>query len=266
MKYDFIHKFAHLHICTWMLLLHFCLTGCEKSTDTTPALPSLSSLKMDALEDFVSKKKSGTSDDSSNFCSAYTFVYPWDTIAASYVDGPAVLFKEAINQDGISYDEESGEWTWTFIKEMSGDGEYYVTMTGEPSGDSVLWKMTVTRIGEVGFVNFVWLEGKSDVKNTGGWWMLYGSVSKAAALLIRWNYESESSNWLTYTNITDNDESGNSITYGTSSDCEYDRYFDISLVSSSSAVKIEWNNSDFCGKLTVNNGTALEWDESCTNK
>ena len=244
-------------------------TGCKKSSDSNgaPELPPAISIDMDGLSSFTSLKKStSVSSDSSNFILACSIVHTWDSISIKFVTTPKLIFKEALNGQSAVYDSETQQWTWTYIKTISGDGSFQAILTGKVDSDSVDWTMTVSRINGDGLNNFNWLVGRTDSKQTGGWWTLYEPVSKKACLLINWKKESEQVRWLQYTYITENACNKDCyIKYGTTNDAGYNKFFNIFSTNSCEAAKIEWNATSMAGRL-IYLGNTYEWNLNENNK
>jgi hypothetical protein len=242
--------------------------GCQKPEDSSgaPGVPPSFSLDMGLLSSFTSLKRSDKiSDDSSNFYLAYQFVHPWDSMAMNSVSVPELLLKEATNHKQAVYDQIAGEWSRSYTVTMVGNGSYLTVLTGKIVEDSVAWNMKVSRIDGDGFYNFIWYEGKTDAKNTGGWWIVYDPVKKEAYLQVLWKQESESVKWVRYTNVCNDDASkGHSIKFGNSGTSDYNTYFDIT--DPATVVKVEWNQSEFNGRVTVNSASSKLWGKDGKNK
>jgi hypothetical protein len=240
------------------------LSSCKKNGDAPgPALPPSSSMDMEGLSNFTSKKKSTlVSDDSTNYKIAWRIVHKWDSIAIKFVLTPKIIFLEALSDKSPVYDDVNKIWTWTYTKNIAGDGNYQASLAATVDKDSVYWTMAVSRINGDGLFNFKWFEGHTDTKQTGGWWKLYDPVSKSAYLLLNWKKESDVVKWIQYTNIYETDPSkGSFIRYGITTATDYNAYFDINLISPNGTAKIEWNTSTFAGKI-IYDGWAYSWDSS----
>ncbi len=251
-------------ICLVTLYL-VALAGCKKSQDSSPspAMPPSTSLDMEGLSNFSSKKKSAsTKIDSSHFKKAWKFVHTWDSIAISFVRVPKTIFLEALSGKNPVYDDVNQEWTWTYTKNVVGNGYFQAILTGKVTNDSVYWTMTVSSVNNSELINFKWLEGQTDLKQTGGWWKLYEPFTKNAYLLINWGKESDAVKWIQYTNIFKNGpDKGNSIKYGTTNATDYNAYFIISSVSPEATAKIEWNTTTYAGRL-IYGGYSYGWDSN----
>ena len=254
-------------ICLILLYL-ITNTGCNKSSDSTPtlALPPSTSMDMEGLSNFSSKKKSTlVSSDSTHFKKAWKFVHNWDSISVKLVFTPKLIFKEALKDKSSVYDDVNKQWAWTYTKNITGDGSYLATLTGKIDNDSVNWVMTVSRVNGDGLYNFKWIEGRTDIKQTGGRWKLYDPISNGAYLLINWKRESDIVKWIKYTNICETDPNkGNFIKYGTTNDIDYNAYIDITSNCPDKTAKIEWNTNTYAGRIIYESWT-LGWDSSLKN-
>lgn len=243
------------------------LQGCKKSSDSpAPLLPPASSMEMEGLSDFTSKKKSVlVSVDSSNYKKAWKLVHTWDSIANKLLEVPTIFFLEALSDKSAAYDDTTKQWTWTFNKTILGDGSYQAIFGATVETDSLNWTMTVSRINGEGLFHFVWFEGRTDVKQTGGWWRLYDPVSGNASMLIRWYRKDDVDKWIKYTLIEDTSPNKNDyIKYVTKSATDYDAWFDIGLISKGVNATIAWNNATYAGSITYDN-KSYSWDETLKN-
>lgn len=244
-------------------------TACKKSGNSadSPLLPPAVSLEMDGLTNFVSLTKSETAaPDSSHFKMAWRLVHSWDSISTKLVLTPKLLLKEALKGKNAAYDAASRQWSWTFIKAIPGDGSYQAILTAKKDEDSLFWAMTVSRINGDGLYNFKWMEGRTDIQQTGGWWTLYDPVSSFAYLSIAWNKTSDTEHWIQYTNIIDGDPGkGSYIKYGTTNAVDFNAYFTIFIAASGKTAQIEWNTTTRVGQLSYD-GAIYAWDSSMKNK
>lgn len=242
--------------------------ACKKSSDSNgaPALPPAASIDMNGLSSFVSLKKSTSiSPDSSHYKTAWRIVHTWDSVSVKLVSTPKLILLEALNGKSAVYDAVNKQWTWTYIKSIAGDGNYQAVLTATMDTDSVDWTMNVSRINGDGLYNFKWIEGRTDTKRTGGWWTLYEPISKKSYLLITWKQESELVKWIQYTNIIEGDgNKGGYISFGTSTDVDYNAYFNIFSAASGKTAKIAWNTSTMAGQL-ICDGNTYGWDATLTN-
>ena len=241
------------------------LTGCNKPEDTSPApaLPQAVSIDMDGLSTFSSREKSASSNtDSSHYRKAWKYVHTWDSTSTSFVRIPKLILNEALHGNNAVYNAINDEWTWTYTKSIAGNGEFRAILTGKITEDSIYWTMTVSSVNNSELINFKWLEGQTDLKQTGGWWRLYEPYTKEAYLMINWGKESDAIKWIQYTNISHTGPNkGNSIKYGTTGSTDYNAYFNISMVTPKANLKVEWNKTTFAGRLILG-GSIYGWDSN----
>lgn len=260
-------KSINFPIIFLVVLYVACLQGCKKPSDSpAPPMPPASSMEMEGLSDFITKKKSTlVSADSSNYKKAWKLVHCWDSITNKLLEVPLIFFLEAISDKSAEYDDSTKQWTWTFNKTILGDGSYQAIFGAQVETDSVYWNMTVSRINGEGLFHFVWFDGRTDVKQTGGWWKLYDPTSGNAYMLINWAKKDDQGKWIKYTLIDDTYLNKNDfILYGTNTATDYNAYFNIGLLSQGINAQIEWNISTYAGKITSNN-LSYSWDNSLNN-
>lgn len=251
-------KISVYHIAVITLGAFIWFSGCKKGSesDGSPALPPEISISMGELKSFTSLKKSDpVTIDSSHFKMAYEIAHTWDSVIIKIINKPEALLKAALNGEK-TYDKDKKQWNWTFIKALTGDGSYQATLSASLIGDSISWTLTASRINGDGVYKFKWLEGSIDTKQTGGNWMVYEPISKAAYLVVSWKKESDNTRWIKYTKISGDKQS--SVKYGTSNNSAYNAYFNIFTTDDTEPAVIEWNTSTFEGRL-IYNGNTYSW-------
>ena len=244
------------------------LTGCNKSRDTAsgPAMPPSTSIDMEGLTSFSAKQKSApVQNDSSYFIMACNHIQVWDSIVNDAIRVPKQLFIEGLSGKDAVYDDVNQQWSWTYIKSIIGEGKFEAVISCKEMDDSLYWTMTVSSVNNAELYNYKWLEGKTDSKQTGGWWVLYYPNNSTNNILINWSKESEIIKWIKYTSASlECCNNCNSILYGTKDTIGYNAYFEISMEKITDCAKIEWNKTTFAGRL-IYNGITYSWDSNMNN-
>lgn len=237
----------------------FSNTGCKKESDEAPALPDLSTMKMDTA--FVSKLKSGAAVyEYGNFTKASVTVGVWSAAAYIYTAFPVVAFEKAVSTKPV-YDETQKLWVWsynfTFLLT-----EYKAELTGKLSESKVLWTMNISKVIAPD-QKFKWFEGESNFDNKSGTWQVYDPV-KGASVNIVWNKESDTVGNIRYTNVITGDPNKNGyIEFGTTN-AAMNKYFLISIINDAftpanngKTFKIEWSSTTKEGSISdVTNSAA----------
>jgi hypothetical protein len=231
-------------------------TTCKKDKGTAPVLPPQESLTID-FTNFTSQKKSaevnfdqkGTNSSSWEFSATVAGV--WKLIITTTLAVPISSFKLAADNDPVSIGNNTWQWSYSV---SPADITYKARLTGQISGEEVLWKMYVTREGTGGFAEFVWFEGKSKVDGTGGQWTLNESAATPQPVLqIDWTKPTTTIGTITYTYLKNDTYKNNYIEYGkgTTTNPLYDAYYKISLtnIRGTFIANVEWNTSTKNGRV-----------------
>lgn len=247
------------------------------SLEEGPALPSEESMIMNF--DFTDKVKSAFVDDSAlpYHTRAALAIQYWSNVAVYQTVVPAAAFKAAIGQKPVLQDSI---WIWQF-NVATGNNNYYAKLKGQVKGDSVQWKMYISKV-DASINNFLWFEGKSHVSRTGGWWIIYYPMSISSAIVseaglqVNWAITSDKVKWLQYTYVAnrvwgtnsyiDNVNKGGYIKFGLQVDPQYDAYYDIYNKSEDKLWEILWNRSTKAGKINLNSAAVGCWDNTLADK
>jgi hypothetical protein len=262
---------------SYLLAINSCKP--TNNIDEGPALPPQESMTMNF--DFLNQKKSafGTDTTLPYHTRAVLAISYWSNIAGVQMVVPVAAFKAALNQTPVLADSI---WIWEYDV-TSGNGTFMAKLKGQVKGDSVQWKMYLSKVDAAPSINnFLWFEGKSYIGRTGGWWVIYYpmSVSSAivseASLLIRWSITSDNEKWLQYTYVADkvwgttsyidNVNKGGYIKYGLQGNSIYDAYYDMYSQAEENLVEILWNRSNRSGQINLNSSTVGCWDTNLADK
>ena len=249
------------------------LTTCKKDKGTAPVLPPQESLTID-FTNFTSLKKSldvsfgqkGTNTSSWEYAAAVAGV--WKLIITTTLAVPISSFKLAVDNDPVSIGNNTWQWSYSV---SPADITYKARLTGQISGEDVVWKMYITREGTGGFAEFVWFEGKSKVDGTGGQWTFNeSSASPQPVLQIDWTKPDGTIGKVTYTYLKNDTYKNNYIEYGKIASGSYDAYYTISLtnVRGTFLANVEWNTSTKNGRLKCADyldGKWYCWDQNKLN-
>ena len=253
----------------------FTFNSCKKSEDSSLQLPPASSMNMDFNFTSITKSASETQTQVNYGLAAGTILI-WSSIAYNLTNIPSLAFNKALENKPI-YNSIDKVWEWSYVTTVGND-KYSSKLTGEISGDSVQWKMYLTKTGTGGSnLPFLWFEGKSHQGRTGGWWILNytfpynGSLVSDQGLKITWSYTNDQVFFLRYTNIAtkkidngvyvDNDDKGGYIEYGRISDLNLDSYYTIHREKAPSVTyDIVWNSKNKNGQIKQNGTPIGCWD------
>ncbi len=244
-------------------------TSCENSDEGTDeannlALPLYETMVID-FSDFSDDSNSGKSAalvydnkaPNGNWFFSRIVVGVWNSALFTTLAVPVASFKSAFAHSP----EELGDnkWQWTY----SVDGftsEYTARLTGEVTGEEVLWEMYITKIGIGAFEEFLWFSGSSAMDGNSGYWLLNESAERPEAMLrIDWERSNDEIGNIRYTWVRELDEQENDdmfkdsyLEYGLQ-DGDFDAYFKAYAYDSNkqdfSDIRIEWSRDTFVGRV-----------------
>lgn len=266
-----------ISILSLAFIYFFAFSGCKKSEDSSLQLPPSSSLSMDF--NFTSMTKSASESQSQIYhgLAAISVSY-WSLIAASQTLVPSAAFKKAIESTPV-YNSTDKLWEWTFVTTVGNDS-YSSVLKGTIVGDSVQWKMVLSKVGDDLVKNFLWFQGTSHQNRTGGWWILNyprteaGNLLSDAGLKISWSYTSAENLSLKYLYIAnkkyddvsktyiDNPDKGGYIEFGRKTDAKFDSYYTIYSLKELKKYDILWNISTKNGQIKLNDAAIGCWDSN----
>lgn len=243
--------------------------SCDNSDDGTDeannlALPPYESMVID-FSDFTDDSNSGKSASlvydnkapNGNWFFSRIVVGVWNSALFTTLAVPVASFKSAFAHTP----EELGDnkWQWTY----SVDGftsEYTARLTGQVTGEEVLWEMYITKVGIGAFEEFLWFSGSSAMDGNSGYWLLNESAERPEAMLrIDWERSNDEIGNIRYTWVREMDEQENDdmfkdsyLEYGLQ-DGDLDAYFNAHAYDSNkqdfSDVRIEWSRETFVGRV-----------------
>jgi hypothetical protein len=153
---------------------------------------------------------------------------------------PVGAYAEALTQTPVYLGDNS--WEWSFSGLADGEAFSATLVASRISNEEYTAQMFVSKEGE--FEDFKWYEGTIRYDRTHADWTLYESPVNAVPWLnIEWNkdWEQETSD-ITYTIVTPGgDENGSFITYGVTSDTDYNAFYTVSLSDKETFIK--WNRT-----------------------
>ena len=243
--------------------------SCDNSDDGTDeannlALPLYESMVID-FSDFTDDSNSGKSTalvydnkaPNGNWFFSRIVVGVWNSALFTTLAVPVASFKSAFAHTP----EELGDnkWQWTY----SVDGftsEYTARLTGQVTGEEVLWEMYITKVGIGAFEEFLWFSGSSAMDGNSGYWLLNENAERPEAMLrIDWERLNDEIGNIRYTWVRELDEQENDdmfkdsyLEYGLQ-DGDLDAYFNAYAYDSNkqdfSDVRIEWSRETFVGRV-----------------
>lgn len=273
-----LRNFSIAILCSLCL---FNINSCKKTDDSTLQLPPSSSLNMDFNFTSYTKSASATQTQLNQAIAAGT-VLIWSAIAATQTNIPSAAFKKALENKPV-YNGIDKIWEWSYITSI-GDDKYNSKLTGNIVGDSVQWKMYLSKVNDSNLFNYLWFEGKSNQGRTGGWWILNyprsdeGVIVSEQGLKISWSFTSDQIFSLKYLYIAskkydkdsktyvNNDEKGGYIEFRRTTDQVYDAYYTIYSLKELKKYEIVWNIKNKNGQYTPGDNPKICWDENLADQ
>ncbi len=189
----------------------------------------------------------------------------WDALLNLALIVPAASFVAAFGQDPV-WQPEDNSWNWAYSF-TAGGVEHSAVLNGRVDGDQVFWIMTISKESE--YTDFEWYTGISQLDRSAGSWNLNHSPTDPRPFLaIEWTYDDAAdTGTLKYTNvIPENPNNGGYISYGSTTDNEYDRFYNLYNVPNANLVEIEWHHIDGDGRIRdphfYGDNNWRCWDES----
>lgn len=219
------------------------ISGC-KPDYPEPELPPQSSM----ITDFGSFSDGNkTVDSTSHFGYSAVNVGIWNVVLFVNLAVPVAAFSESFNHEP-KWNNRSGHYIWQWSK-VIGLKKYDAELHGVLEGSYVNWEMRLSE--KDGFQDFVWFTGVSASNRLGGRWKLNRSPEAPVPYLqIDWSDDFAGNAWIQYLNVEPGGaENGSYIEYGTDTDPDFDRYYNIYLKSQEKHTNIEWNDATRAGRV-----------------
>lgn len=240
--------------------------SCEKSDDNQDSdaltLPSYETMAVD-FSDFLDdssnsgKMASATAKVGNNWSYPRIVVGIWNIALFTKLAVPVASFKSAFAYKPENIGDNKWQWSYTVDGFSS---QYKARLTGELSGEVVIWEMYVTKIGVEGFDEFLWFSGESNKDGSGGYWILNESPERPVKMLrIDWERTNDEIGTIRYTWVrelneeeTDDPFKDSYLEYGLQ-EGDYNVYYNLHVYDENMEafvdVNIEWSNTDFNGRV-----------------
>lgn len=254
-------------IATCIVVLTILLASCEKN-DIVPGgdavqLPPYETMAMD-FSDFEGNTPTGKSAvgladkaPNGNWLFSRIVVGYWNTALFTTLAVPVASFKAAFSHQAEPIGDNIWEWSYSVDGFSS---EYNARLTGELTGDVVLWTMYVSKQGTDPFDEFIWFTGESRRDGSEGHWILNQGHDRPNAMLrIDWERSGPEVGAIRYTwvrELNDNDEADpyreSYLQYGLQQ-TDFDAYFDAHVYEPDMQgfvdVRIEWSRNTYNGRV-----------------
>jgi len=174
----------------------------------------------------------------------------WNLALTVTLAVPVAAFVEAFEHDPVQL--EDGSWEWTYS--ITADVEHTCRLIGNIEENEVSWSMYLTKEGE--FTDYLWYSGTHNLPATEGTWTVNRGPDQTNPFMgIEWHRTvSTATGDLKYTNIIPGDaENGGYIFYGSTTDTDYDRFYNIYNKGQDNLAEIEWNFTDKNGRVKDEN-------------
>jgi hypothetical protein len=240
--------------------------SCKKDNEVPPAVPPLSTMKID-FSNFTSDMKSAMMPGSENETKGvtngnYQFAASvagfWNLLLTLNLVIPVASYTESFNHTPVYI--ENRTWQWTYSVNVLA-GTYKARLTGQIRDNDVKWEMYISKEGAGAFSEFRWFDGTSALNGNSGQWILYHSVAFPEPMLqIDWTKVDETVGSIKYTYVrvkkddrTTDPANGSYIEYGlqnSSLNAFYNIHLFESVYTNSFAnVFIEWNTTTHNGHV-----------------
>lgn len=234
------------------------LAGCSDDEETTqpepetpPDLPPQASFIM-YFDDFTQRASvdyPGYSLDESsrvNWGQSAARIAFWNLALTVTLAVPSAAFIESFKHEPT--EQEDGSWAWEYSVTVG--VEHTCRLVGSLDDNQVHWEMYITKEGE--FTDYLWYSGSHDMLATSGTWTVNRHPDDTNPFIgIQWNrYPDTETGDLKYTNIIPGDPGiGSYIFYGSNTDPDYDRFYDLYNAGDDNLAEIEWNYTNKDGRV-----------------
>jgi hypothetical protein len=234
----------------------------EKVDPDAVELPPYETMAVD-FGDFMDDSSNSGKIASTNAKVGNNWLYPrvvvglWNTALFTTLAVPVASFKSAFAHRPVFLGDNTWQWSYTVDGFTS---QYAARLTGEVSGDVIIWKMYVTKSGIGAFDEFMWFSGESSKNGTHGHWVLNQSADRPNKMLrIDWERANEEIGSIRYSWVRDlkDDEStdlfkDSYLEYGLQ-DGDYDVFYNVHAYDENMEefvdVNIEWNRTSYFGRV-----------------
>lgn len=171
----------------------------------------------------------------------------WNTVLTVTLAVPVAAFVESFNHEPTL--QNDGSWAWSYDV-LVGVVLYSARLEGRITGANVEWKMFLSQSGE--FTDVLWFTGESNLVTTSGNWILNRDPDNLEPFIrIDWTVDADDEiGDVRYTNIVpDSQDNGAFIFVGTTTDAEFDVFYEIFNASANNTTFIEWNRESRAGRV-----------------
>lgn len=260
-----MRKIIVLFICVVTLVFIY---SCNKNKGPVPELPPENSMMLNISDLDTNQTKSlqitkSLDTTSINYIHSGINVLAWNFILSVGLAVPTAAFSESFNHEPI-WNEDSNDWIWSYDYQAV-LATYSANLHGKVVGDSVEWKMYISRDGVSAFSDFLWYEGKSANNRTGGWWTIYENPTSGKKMLgVIWRENIDETSFIEFKNIRLGDiENGGYINYEETLDLDYNRIYKIYNKGRDNLTHIQWNSETKNGRVQdpfkFSSDTLLTW-------
>lgn len=255
-------KFFTSMLAMALLFTVSCSKTDEKVDPDAVELPPYETMAVD-FGDFMDDSSTSGKISSTSAKVGNNWLYPrivvglWNTALFTTLAVPVASFKSAFAHRPVFLGDNTWQWSYTVDGFTS---QYAARLTGEVSGDVIIWKMYVTKTGIGAFDEFMWFSGESSKNGNSGHWVLHQSADRPNKMLrIDWERVNEEIGDIRYTWVRDlkDDDSADSfkdsyLEYGLQ-DGDYDVFYNVHAYDENMEafvdVNIEWNRTSYFGRV-----------------
>jgi hypothetical protein len=174
-------------------------------------------------------------------------VWVWNAVITAHAVVPVAAYVESFNH--TPQQQEDGSWVWSYSFQV-GEDTYTAELHASTDSLGINWEMYLSKAGD--FTDFLWYSGQHNLLYTEGTWTLYKEPSDPVEYVgVEWqrNLTNNTAN-ITYTNIEEGSAGyGGYITYGTTTDPDYDAFYDIYIIETEHGIDIAWNLDSRAGQV-----------------
>lgn len=235
--------------------LTFVLTqSCQKTELLDPyegkPAPTLPTKEMFFINLSEFDQFNGPTDDAvvdrtvNNFSHAAGNVFVWNTLLTIPLILPTLAFEESFNHDPVY--QGMGVWLWSYQFTDNAGGIYQAELYGELLvNDEVKWDMYISKVGSFSHVH--WYTGIVAIDNSyANWTLNFDPYDTKPFMNIQYQQDNGSGvASIRYTNVIPGDlNNGSYIEYkeGDVVPGEYDRGYDVFIISNNNLLEINWNS------------------------